>query len=184
MINALAIGVVASLIGPCFGLGGIQPLDTTAIVRPYGPIGRYAGHWGVDLAMDAGGVVRAVGSGSVTFAGSVAGRLSVTVHHGGVVRTSYSYLERVLVRRGDNVQRGDPVGISGIHDGREAFHFSVRLGDEYVDPVSALACPAYPEPGLFLAPSQATYAVTRVRNPRRYVRSSPRGPPRCRARRI
>jgi murein DD-endopeptidase MepM/ murein hydrolase activator NlpD len=74
----------------------------------------------------------------VSFAGPIVGRLSVTVHHGGIVRTSYSYLDTISVVRGQRVDRGDVLGTSGIHDDRAAFHFSVRLGDTYVDPISAL----------------------------------------------
>lgn len=177
MRHLFVVGVFASVIGPCFGLGGTPPLETTSVVRPFAPIGRYAGHWGIDLSLDPGADVRSAGAGVVTFAGPIVGRLSVTVHHGGAVRTSYSYLGSITVHRGDTVFRGDVIGTSNVHDGRDAFHFSLRLGDEYVDPLAALACVAYPGPALFLAPSQATYAVTRVRHSRRNVRPSPRGPP-------
>ena len=84
------------------------------MVRPFAPQGPYAGHWGVDLQAEAGTPVVAVAAGVVTFAGPVAGRLSVTVHHGGGVRTSYSYLSAVTVAAGQAVAAGShPGGIRG-----------------------------------------------------------------------
>ena len=49
----------------------------------------------------------------VTFAGAVAGTLHVTLAHGGGLRTSYSFLQSVAVRDGQDVARGDVVGTSG-----------------------------------------------------------------------
>jgi murein DD-endopeptidase MepM/ murein hydrolase activator NlpD len=74
----------------------------------------------------------------VSFAGSVAGTLHVTLTHPGGLRTSYSFLAGVVVRAGQVVSRGDVVGTSGgvgaEHDGT-VLHFGVRVGDQYVDPM-------------------------------------------------
>jgi len=138
--------------GLCHGLG----LGTDAIVvRPFGPIGPYAGHWGVDIASAPGQPVRAIGAGTVSFAGSVAERKSVTVDHGGALRTSYSYLAAIAVTEGQTVSRGTPVGTSGIHDGADAFHVSLRVGATYVDPLSLAGCSRVPGPALWLAEVKA-----------------------------
>ena len=91
---------------------------------PYGP-----GNRGIEYDTEPGNLVRAAASGSVKFAGAVAGTLHVTVDHGGGLLSSYSYLQRISVRVGANVARGDVIGIAG-----ERLHFSVRLEAVYTDP--------------------------------------------------
>jgi hypothetical protein len=119
--------------------GWLRPVDGP-VVRPfeqptsvYGP-----GHRGVDFALPTGTPVRAANAGTVSFAGSVAGTLHVTVAHPGDLRTSYSFLSSVLVRAGQRVARGDVVGLSGgagtDHDG-SVLHLGLRIGDRYVDPM-------------------------------------------------
>lgn len=102
------------------------------------PASRYgAGHRGVDFAVPAGTPVRAAGDGVVTFAGLVAGGLHVVVAHGGDLRTSYSFLATVTVRRGVTVARGDVVGAAGGPTGEHpsGLHFGLRRGGEYIDPM-------------------------------------------------
>ncbi|MCP3998076.1 MAG: M23 family metallopeptidase [bacterium] len=148
------------------------------VLRIYEPVGRYGGHWGVDFAAEAGSAVLAADGGEVTFAGSVAGVLSVTVHHGGGLRTSYSYLSEVLVAAGQMVSRSDLLGRSGVDHGAEAVHFSVRIGDEYRDPEPWLRCWRSPALGLSLVPASSAYPAPRAtRNPRRYIRSPSPGSP-------
>src|SRR6476469_1123408 len=95
-------------------VGWLLPVDG-AVVHPfeepasvYGP-----GHRGADLAVAPGTPVRVANDGVVSFAGSVAGTLHVTVAHAGGLRTSYSFLSEVSVRAGQSVARGDVVGVSG-----------------------------------------------------------------------
>lgn len=130
-----------------------------AVVRPFAPQGPYAGHWGVDLMASVGTPVVAAAAGVVTFAGPVAGRLSVTVHHGGGVRTSYSYLSALFVAGGEVVAGGASLGASGIDHGLEALHLSLRVGEDYVDPLRWLECRLAP-PGVAgrLAPAPQPYA--------------------------
>jgi hypothetical protein len=119
--------------------GWLRPVDG-AVVHPFvAPASVYgAGHRGADLAAPAGTPVRAANDGVVSFAGSVAGSLHVTVAHAGGLRTSYSFLATVAVRVGQVIRRGDVVGTSGgvgpDHDGT-VLHFGLRVGDRYVDPM-------------------------------------------------
>ena len=129
-----------------------EPVPGT-IVRGFAPIGRYAGHWGVDFESEPGSSVAAAEAGTVTFAGEVAGIFSVTVHHGGGLRTSYSYLSEVGVVAGQQVARGDAVGTSGVDHGIAAVHFSVRIGDVYQDPENWFECFRSPAPALSLVPA-------------------------------
>ena len=94
--------------------------------NPYGP-----GNRGVEYDTEPGDTVRAAASGTVEFAGAVAGTLHVTVDHGGGLRSSYSYLQRIAVRAGAGVAQGQVIGIAG-----ERLHFGVRLEDAYTDPAS------------------------------------------------
>ena len=64
-------------------------------LTPYGP-----GNRGIEYATVPGTLVRAAADGLVVFAGPVAGALHVTVLHGDGIRTSYSFLAVIRVRRG------------------------------------------------------------------------------------
>ncbi|MCL1598374.1 MAG: M23 family metallopeptidase, partial [Actinomycetia bacterium] len=112
----LSLAVAAALSplssSPCPRLALYEPVQ---IVRPYGPTGRWSGHFGVDIANPGRTPVRSVGAGTVSFVGKVAGRLSVTIDHGGGIRTSYSYLTSALVTRGRHLERGAKVGYAGVH---------------------------------------------------------------------
>lgn len=91
---------------------------------PYGP-----GNRGLEYATTPGQAVVAAAGGVVVFSGQVAGTLHVTLDHGGGLLTSYSFLDRILVDRGEHLARGDRVGLTG-----SSFHFSTRLDGVYVDP--------------------------------------------------
>ena len=125
---------------PCVGLARPVVGD---VIAPYAPSGRYGGHWGIDIGTEFGSVVRAAASGRVTFAGDVAGNRTVTIDHGGGLRTSYSYLDERSVRAGSWTERGDPVGRSGSPHALPGLHFSVRVFGTYVDPIAWLGCQPY-----------------------------------------
>lgn len=102
---------------------------------PYGP-----GHRGVDLAGSVGQVVLAVAPGTVTFAGSVAGRGVVVIDHG---RLSSTYQPvNAWVSSGDRVTTGQLVGfleLVGSHCLPDpCLHLGAKRGAVYVDPLSLL----------------------------------------------
>ncbi len=119
--------------------GWLRPV-AGPVVRPFdAPASEYeAGHRGVDFGVAAGAPVHATNDGVVSFAGSVAGTLHVTVSHEGGLRTSYSFLSSVAVRAGQTVARGEVVGSTGgvgsDHDGT-VLHLGLRIGERYVDPM-------------------------------------------------
>lgn len=154
LVLLLALSLVAppAASGTCPGLMG--PVDAE-IIRPFAPVGRFGGHWGVDFGTEPGTPVHAADAGTVSFAGEVAGVLSVTVDHGGGLRTSYSYLSEVTVARGQPVAAGATVGRSGVDHDLPAVHFSVRVGDVYRDPENWLGCLGSPAPALALVPVSA-----------------------------
>jgi hypothetical protein len=142
-------GVVAAafLILMCSGAARAAPSCHTALappvpgktVRPYLPIGK-GGHWGVDLAAARFEVVRSPVSGSVTFAGRVAGRKSMTLAPQAGIRVSISHLSELWVTVGQRVTVGQPVGRSGEDRGISAVHVSLRVDGRYTDPQPALDC--------------------------------------------
>jgi hypothetical protein len=111
-----------------------------AVARPFvAPLSRYgAGHRGADLVAPSGTPVRAANAGEVSFAGRVAGSLHVVIAHAGGLRTSYSFLATVAVRRGQRITRGDVIGTAGggVDDHAGVLHLGLRVGDRYVDPMA------------------------------------------------
>ena len=114
------------------------------VVRAFDPPGSPygSGHRGIDIAAPAGTDVRAPAAGVVSFAGSVGGRLFVTIDHGGGLLSTCSFLSGILVRRGDVVVQGQRIALSGSgHAGDTSpdVHLGVRLAGQYVDPLDYLA---------------------------------------------
>jgi murein DD-endopeptidase MepM/ murein hydrolase activator NlpD len=138
------------LIGPAIAVLALAPRGSAAAVdyvKPVpGPIVRHfeapstpygAGHRGIDIETPEGSTVIASGGGVVAFAGQVGGSLFVSIDHPDGIRTTYSFLEAILVRVGQAVRRGDPIARSGPgHPGVTPphLHFGMRIGSEYVDP--------------------------------------------------
>jgi murein DD-endopeptidase MepM/ murein hydrolase activator NlpD len=120
------------------------PLDgTPPVVRRFDPPPQpwLAGHRGVDLGAVPRAPVRAAATGTVHFAGQVAGRGVVSVDHVGGLRTTYEPLVPV-VHEGQRVATGDLVGwlVAG-HTGcpvAACLHWGLRRGDAYLDPLSLL----------------------------------------------
>ena len=84
----------------------------------------------------------------MTFAGKVGGQLFITLDHGGGFTSTYSWVSGLLVRKGDVVARGAPVGWSGGgHTGvtPSHLHFGVRQDGEYLDPLDFLGPPPVAE---------------------------------------
>lgn len=114
----------------------VAPVEGPLLDRFRPPANGYGpGNRGIDYVTDPGTEVRASAGGEVVFAGQVGGALHVVVLHPDGLRTSYSFLAEVAVRRGDGVARGDVVGRAGT-----SLHFGVRAGDDrYLDPEALLA---------------------------------------------
>lgn len=108
------------------------------------------GHRGVGLDAASGAAVRASAAGTVRFAGVVAGTPTVSVDHGGGLRTTY---EPVLaqVRVGEQVGRGQILGeladhasLPGTARRDPGLHWGAVLGppaedaERYIDPMTLL----------------------------------------------
>jgi murein DD-endopeptidase MepM/ murein hydrolase activator NlpD len=99
------------------------------------------GHRGIDIAVSFGTPIQAPASGTVTFAGWVAGSMFMTLDHGDGVKTSYSWLSGFAVPRGSSVDAHQVIAYTG-HGHPDVptphLHFSVRVDGVYVDPLLLL----------------------------------------------
>ena len=104
-----------------------------------------AGHRGVDLGTTSDSAVLAARAGTVTFAGPVAGRPTISVLHADGITTTYEPVQPT-VRRGDHVQTGQVLGyLQSGHAGCRAatcLHWGARRGTgrqaTYVNPLGLL----------------------------------------------
>jgi murein DD-endopeptidase MepM/ murein hydrolase activator NlpD len=101
--------------------------------------GEEAFHKGVDFASDAGTDVLAVAAGIVTWAGPREGYGNlVEINHGNGYLTRYAHNERVLVRVGDEVERGQALAIVGStgHSTGPHVHFELLKEGRQIDPMA------------------------------------------------
>lgn len=101
--------------------------------------GRPHFHAGLDIAADFGTPVVAPAAGRVHFAGrkGALGR-AVVLEHGYGVRTTYGHLSGIDVKRGQRVERGEPVGTVGS-TGRSTgphLHYAVAVNGKNVNPLN------------------------------------------------
>jgi murein DD-endopeptidase MepM/ murein hydrolase activator NlpD len=104
--------------------------------------GKMAWHAGVDFAGKDGSEVIAVASGVVTHAGKRSGYgQMVEINHGGGYVTRYGHHASLLVKTGDIVKQGQPIGTMGS-TGRSTgphVHFEVLKDGRSVDPARYVA---------------------------------------------
>ena len=100
--------------------------------------GYSAVHKGLDFAGPEGTKVMTVGAGLVTFAGDRSGfGEMVEINHGNGLTTRYCHNEKVLVKPGDMVRKGQEVALMGS-TGRSTgphLHFEVLKNGTQVDPL-------------------------------------------------
>jgi murein DD-endopeptidase MepM/ murein hydrolase activator NlpD len=129
------------LAGPSGRFG--WPVSPHRIVRRFDPPPRpwLPGHRGVDFAAPPVTVVHAAGSGTVVYAGVIAGRGVVSVAHPGGLRTTYEPVAST-VAVGDAVAVGSVLGtLTPGHPGcaeAACLHWGLRRGDAYLDPLTLL----------------------------------------------
>ncbi|WP_300164418.1 M23 family metallopeptidase [Solidesulfovibrio sp.] len=112
------------------------------ITSPFGsrssPFGRGGDfHNGVDIKVPMGSPVYAAGAGRVTEADPMTGYgLRIVVSHDYGLETVYAHLQKIEVRPGQEVKRGQRIGLSG-NSGRTTgshLHYEVRAAGEPVNP--------------------------------------------------
>jgi murein DD-endopeptidase MepM/ murein hydrolase activator NlpD len=124
------------------------PVDSQyhRITSPFNPkrkhpvTGRISPHNGTDFATPVGAPIYSTGDGKVVAVRDhpYAGKYLV-VEHNSVYTTRYLHLSKFLVKRGDQVKRGQKIALSGA-TGRLTgphLHFEVRVRNRAVDPMKA-----------------------------------------------
>jgi murein DD-endopeptidase MepM/ murein hydrolase activator NlpD len=94
-------------------------------------------HRGVDYAAPTGTPTMTVGDGVVTFAGRQGGYGNVVeIRHGNGHSTLYAHLNRIHVRNGQTVQKGQVIGAVGSTGWSTGphLHFEFRVNGVHVDP--------------------------------------------------
>ncbi len=100
----------------------------------------YKMHTGIDIAGSGcnGKNVVAANDGTVITAGWISGYgNTVVIDHGGGITTLYGHSQKLLVKKGQKVKKGDPimlVGMTGYATGPH-LHFEVRENGKYVNPL-------------------------------------------------
>lgn len=139
---AAALAVLLSLVAPAAsasaeprGVTYVPPMDAPVVDGFRPPASQFsAGNRGIDYAAQEGDPVHSAAPGRVVFAGRIGSQFHVTVLHDDGIRTSYSFLRDVSVRRGDRVEQGHLLGTAA---GR--MHFGARAGEAYLDPTDLFA---------------------------------------------
>ncbi len=124
LVSATAVGAVGDTWPYVWPVRGSVTDVFRAPANPYA-----AGNRGIELSTALGSSVVAARSGTVTFAGQVAGRAFVTIQHQDGVRTTVGPVASIGVQRGQAVSTGDTIATTGSW-----VHISARIGESYIDP--------------------------------------------------
>lgn len=95
-------------------------------------------HYGIDISSRRGNPIVATAAGKVIKAGWEAGHGNlVVIDHGRGLRTTYSHASRVVVRTGQEVERGDTIALIGSTGFSVAphVHYEVHENGQPVDPL-------------------------------------------------
>lgn len=123
-------------------LPAIKPVVSGRVTDGFGrrrhPIfKRIMAHHGIDLAANRGTPILAPGDGYVTFTGKNGGYgLFVSINHKYGFETKYGHLQKIYVRRGQYVKRGDKIGEVGNTGISTAphLHYEVHYRSKPVNP--------------------------------------------------
>lgn len=127
--------------------GGFEQLRNSQVTSRFAEHRRYfvdgrknseAIHYGYDLASIAAAPITASAAGRVVYADDLGiyGNC-VLIDHGVGVSSLYGHLSRMDVSKGDVVEQGQQLGLSGATGlaGGDHLHFAILVGKTYVDPL-------------------------------------------------
>jgi murein DD-endopeptidase MepM/ murein hydrolase activator NlpD len=113
------------------------------ILSTFGPKADGLHNDGINIAARAGAPVIAAENGVVVYAGNELrgfGNLLLVRHADGWI-TAYAHLDKMLVKKGQKVTRGQAIGTVGTSGGvsQPQLHFEIRRGTQAVDPAKFLS---------------------------------------------
>jgi putative peptidase family M23/M37 len=113
-----------------------------AIVSKFGTIGKGRANDGINIKAARGTAVKAADAGTVAYAGNELkgfGNLILVRHNDGWI-TAYAHNDRLLVKKGQKVRRGEKIATVGATGGVNSpqLHFEIRAGKKAVNPVAYL----------------------------------------------
>lgn len=145
------LGAIATSSGHSRQYRFMWPQPDSQLVQGYGPttlpfeppyLGFSHFHTGLDTVLPLGAPVLAADDGMVLLVGT--GQTGygnyVVLEHAGGLTTLYGHLSRALVKPGDQVQQGQPIGLEGSTGNSTGphLHFELRIGGKPVDPAPYL----------------------------------------------
>jgi lipoprotein NlpD len=120
----------------------LWPVDGGTFMRPFGEKRRHHIHAGVDIRGTRGQDILAAKDGVVAFCGPTKTGYGtmIVLDHGDGVQTLYAHAQKILVKSGEAVRRGQPIALVGRTGNAttEHCHFEIRLENRAVDPMSYL----------------------------------------------
>jgi murein DD-endopeptidase MepM/ murein hydrolase activator NlpD len=113
------------------------------VIAGFGPKTNGQQNDGINLSVPEGTPIKAAEDGTVAYAGNELkgyGNLVLVRHPNGFV-TAYAHAKELMVKRGDEVKRGQIIASSGQTGNVDApqLHFEVRKGQSPVDPMPLLS---------------------------------------------
>ncbi len=112
------------------------------VISKFGAIGKGRNNDGINIQAPKGTAVKAADKGTVVYAGNELkgfGNLILVKHSGGWI-TAYAHNQKLLVKKGQKVVKGEKIATVGDTGGvnEPQLHFEVRAGKKAVNPLSYL----------------------------------------------
>jgi murein DD-endopeptidase MepM/ murein hydrolase activator NlpD len=112
------------------------------IISTYGPKADGLHNDGINIQAPKGSPVRAAQNGVVVYTGDdLAGYGNlVLIRHDGGLMSAYAHLDKTLIKRGEQVMRGQSIGTVGTsgHVDAPQLHFEIRRGSKAINPTTYL----------------------------------------------
>jgi lipoprotein NlpD len=117
----------------------LWPVAGGEFLRPFGEPRPHHLHAGIDIRGALGQPILAARDGTVAFAGATRGGYGnmIVLDHGDGVQTVYAHAEKLLVKTGEAVRRGETIALVGRTGNAttEHCHFEIREENHPVDPL-------------------------------------------------
>ena len=112
------------------------------VISKFGVIAKGRNNDGINIKAPLGTAVRAADAGTIAYAGNELkgfGNLILIKHYGGWI-TAYAHNDRLFVKKGQKVRKGEKISTVGSSGGVSLpqLHFEIRAGKKAVNPLSYL----------------------------------------------